>query len=228
MQFIKKLVTQPADWDYWFTTTTNRRTYDYASDYSDLHHLRAAKHFLINEQNGCCAYCGQGISLDGSSIEHVVPKELNVSLSTDYHNLVAVCKKPVKDPETGKDHCDKEKGSRVITPFIFFADSDVTDKKGNTYFKSKSDGSIEANTNTTLSNWYQAQAFIEVLNLNHSLLRQNRAKDMLAGLLSAYIACPKGQKGIFWKVQFEHILKNKKIPYRQFLLNYIAGKIGVN
>lgn len=228
MQFIKKQDTQPADWNSWFTTSTNRRTYDYGSDYSDLHYIRRAKEFLLNEQNGYCAYCGQEINTDSASIEHVIPKELNVTLSTAYHNLVAVCNKPFKDPETGKDHCDKEKGSRIITPFIFLSDCDVTETKGNAYFIAKSDGTIEAKTNTTPSNWYQAQAFIEVLNLNHTLLKQNRAKDMLAGLTSAFTACPTAQKGIFWKVQFKRILQNKNIPYRQFLLIYIAGRIGLN
>lgn len=228
MQFIKKLEVQPKDWDSWFTTSTNRRSYDYGKDYSDLHYLRKAKEFLLNEQNGYCAYCGQTINLNNSSIEHVIPKELNVTLSTSYHNLVAVCNTPLKDPDTGRDHCDKEKGSYIITPFIFHSNSDVVEAKGNAYFKAKSDGTIEAKTNTTPSNWHQAQAFIEVLNLNHSLLKQNRAKDVLAGLISGFTACPAAQKGIYWKVQFKRILQNKNIPYRQFLLIYIAGKIGLS
>lgn len=74
----------------------------------------------------------------------------------------------------------------------------------------------------------QAKSFIEVLNLNHKILKENRTKDVLSGLLEVYAQLPKHQKSNFWKQQFNRIVRNKKHPYRQFLLIYIGNKIGIN
>ena len=145
MEYIKKANSQPADWGNWFTTGTGIRSYDYGADYSALRGLTDAKQFLINEQNGLCAYCQQDISKDNSSIasiEHVVPKSINKELSTNYFNLVAVCNLKVKDSITNRLHCDNEKGSEVISPFIFYSDSSVSNTVNNKYFEAYSNGQI--------------------------------------------------------------------------------------
>lgn len=228
MQFINKGNTPPPDWEKWFTTSSGKRTYDYRKDISDLHFIRDAKQYLINEQNGYCAYCNQEITLDTASIEHVIPKEHNISLSTAYFNLIAVCKTPLKDPDTGLDHCDKVKGSKLITPFVFATNCDVSLNANHAFFIAKSDGMIMAKPTLSTSDYFLAEAFINTLNLNHSLLKQRRADDMLAGLLQAYMHCDAKQKAIYWKTQFHRILLNKKIPFRAFLLIYIASRIGIN
>lgn len=138
MQYIKKSGLQPADWDHWFTLYTadgNRRSFDYKADYAALPDIPAhAKQFLLNEQYGLCAYCQGEITLGNSSIEHVIPKSANVHLSTSYHNLVAVCNEPVKDPATGKRHCDKERGDKILPHVIFYADADCTAESVHSYF----------------------------------------------------------------------------------------------
>jgi hypothetical protein len=100
MQYIKKQNTPPIEWDIWFTKAAGDRSYDYGNDNKSLTNLRQARQFLINEQHGLCAYCQQTISMENSSIEHVIAKEFNKELSTNYYNLVAVCKTQLKDTVT--------------------------------------------------------------------------------------------------------------------------------
>lgn len=228
MQYIKKQNTPPDAWEDWFKKATGERSYDYRKDSGSMRQLLLARDFLINEQHGLCAYCQQSINESNSSIEHVVPKELNVELSTNYHNLVAVCKTQLKDPGTGRMHCDDEKGSKVITPFIFFFDSEATQQKNNQYFKADSNGKIEPKKGLSEELTKQVEAFIEVVNLNHSVLMQKRSKDIFGGLLDIYRSLPTWQKGTFWKEQYQRILKNPKQPFRQYLLIVIGTKIGIN
>jgi len=228
MQYIPKNNKIPDNWDSWFTKATGERSFDYGKDYSALTNLVEAKKYLIAEQHGLCAYCQTAINTDNASIEHVVPKEKNLELSTNYHNLVAVCKSQVKDIYTGKMHCDKEKANQLITPFIFTNDSDVTAARNNSYFAAYSDGTISAKPKLTVEIGNEADSFINILNLNHITLKQRRTKDVLNGLIEASTVVPNHQKRIFWKLQFEKILLNKKQPYRQYLLIYIANKLGIN
>jgi uncharacterized protein (TIGR02646 family) len=227
MQYIEKQNTPPVDWEKWFTTGTGKRTYDYKADSAALPFLRDVKKFLIEEQHGLCAYCNQKINIDNASIEHIIPKECNVPFSTSYTNLIAVCKTPLKDPKTGKDHCDKEKGSHIITPLVLLSNCDVTEKRNNPYFGAHTDGTIYAKS-TRQADFFQAQAFIETLNLNHYLLMESRSKDMLAGLLQGFMACDVRHQRLYLKTQFDRIMADKKIPHRQFLLIYLAGKLGIN
>ena len=228
MQYIKKQNTPPSDWDKWFITATGEKSFDYGKDYNSLTNLRQAREFLISEQHGLCAYCQQTISIENSSIEHVIPKELNKELSTNYFNLVAVCKTQLKDPHTNKLHCDKEKGSDLISSFIFVSNSEVTETKNNSYFTAFSNGIINPKPALSDELRQQVEAFIKVLNLNHSNLAEKRVKDVLNGLISAYSSLPQNQKKSFWKNQFKRFLQNKKQPYRQFLLIYIGMRIGIN
>lgn len=233
MQYIKKQDIQPVNWDNWFTKATGARSYDYKRDNSSMTNLKESRRFLLNEQDELCAYCQQKLDkedLIDSSIEHVTPKGHNKELSTNYHNLVAVCKSPTKDPETGRLHCDKERGSLMISPIIFYSNSDVTETKNNRYFNVFSDGNIVAKHSLPESEKKQVEAFIEVLNLNHKTLREKRTKDILDGWISAFHSIPRidPRKNLFWKVKFDNLLLNKKQPFRQFLLIYLGNKIGLN
>ncbi|MEN9523696.1 MAG: hypothetical protein RL065_2073 [Bacteroidota bacterium] len=227
MQFIQKQNSQPVDWDTWFTTATGRRSYDYGADNDSLTQLSNARNFLVNEQSGLCAYCQRKITLESSTIEHVIPKEFNKDLSTDYHNLVAVCIPKGKD-ENGKYHCDKSKLSQKILPIIFFSDALVTQQSNSIYFMCYPDGSVIAKSNNDINLKKQVEAFIEILNLNHKDLIKKR-KDAWVALTDIYQAVPQYQREKFWKNQFENILINQSKEYRQFLLIYLGSKkIGIN
>lgn len=230
MQYIQKQNTPPIDWEKWFTTGNNKRSFDYATDYGSLRYIAEARQYLIDEQKGLCAYCQQKINSDNSSIEHIIPKEFNKELSTNYFNLVAVCKTTPKDSETQKYHCDKQKGSVLISPIIFNSNSDVTKKSNSHFFRTGSDGQIRAKENLSDEVKKQVESFIDIVNLNHKQLREKRTKDVLDGLINAYHAIPKTnhQKCNYWEVQFDRIYKNNYYPFRQFLLIYISTRLGRN
>ncbi len=227
MQYIEKQTTPPNDWEKWFTTANGVRSFDYKKDYNSLTNVKFAKAFLLGEQHGLCAYCQQVITLENASIEHVTPKEHNVNLSTNYFNLVAVCKTQIKDSE-GKVHCDKQRLSSLISPIIFYGNAEANDSKTNSYFGAYADGSVFAKHNLDEQTKKQVEAFIEVLNLNHTQLKETRAKEVLDGINAIFISLPQQQKKAFWKNQYERILQNKSHPFRQFLLSYIGSKIGIN
>lgn len=233
MQYIKKQNKPPENWDSYFEKyidgTEPVRSFDYGKDYGSLRQLSTVLELLINEQHGLCAYCQQKIKKENASIEHVFAKEFNKELSTNYYNLVAVCKNPPKDKQN-RSHCDKERGSALLTPIIFYADSQVEATKNNSYFVAYSDGLIEAKPQLKSAIKKQVEAFIELLNLNNSILKESRAKDVLDGLTSIFAAIPNDNptKKNFWQAQFERILRDEKRPFRQFLLIYIFGKLRRN
>lgn len=227
MQYIKKQNTEPADWNNWFTVPPNRRSYDYGADDRSLPDLRLAKSFLINEQHSLCAYCQQKITLENASIEHVTPKEHNKELSTNYFNLVAVCKKQqVPDPVTGNLHCDSTRGSELLPSLIFYSNAKSTDQNLNKYFRAYGTGEVVAKHNLDLYTKNQVEAFINQLNLNHSILKNKRAKDVLTGISKA--ANTVADKHRFWRAQYSRILLDLGHPFREYLLVYIGPKIGLN
>jgi uncharacterized protein (TIGR02646 family) len=228
MQYIKKQNEPPEHWDEWFTTATGRRTFDYNADNRALRNLAQAKQFLIDEQHGLCAYCQKTINQETSSIEHVIPKEFSVELSTCYYNLVAVCKKTPED-ENGKLHCDKEKQSKLITPFIFASNCDVTGAANNSYFAAGAGGMLAPKEKIADYHKFQVEAFINILNLNHAALIGNR-NEALNGIFAIYrsISTDKDEQKKFWHSQFQSILLNKSRSYRQFLLIFIGKKVGKN
>jgi uncharacterized protein (TIGR02646 family) len=230
MQYINKQDAEPADWDQWFTVPPNRRSFNYGQDSGSLPNLRKAKEYLINEQNGLCAYCQQKIEIENSSIEHVIPKEHNIELSTSYYNLVAVCNKnQIKDPETNKFHCDRNRGSELISPIIFYSNSHSGSAKINCFFTAYADGQIVPKHNIKDNIKNQVQAFIDILNLNHANLLSKRAKDTLNGLTAAYKAIPdsNSQKGKYWNIQYNRLLSNVNHPFREYILIYIGNKLGM-
>lgn len=229
MQFIHKQPIEPNEWDGWLTVPPNRRTFDYAMDRSALPEIGFARRYLIEEQYSLCAYCQQKINFDNSSIEHVIPKEYNKVLSTSYFNLVVVCNKnQIKDPVSGKYHCDRARGSKLIPSIIFYSNAQSSAAKTNQFFAVYSDGTVKANKNLPESIKCQVDSFIEVLNLNHINLKDTRAKGVLRGLFEAYnMMVTKEQKRSFWRIQYQRILNDKSHPYREYLLIFIGSKIGL-
>ena len=230
MQYIQKQHKEPVGWNEWFTVPPNRRTFDYGADYSALTNLKLAKAFLIKEQNDLCAYCQQKIAPENASIEHVAPKEHNRELSTSYFNLVAVCKKQqIPDPKDNKLHCDSTRGSKLLPLIIFYANAQSTSDSLNKYFDSYSDGSIIAKRNLDQPTKNQVESFIEILNLNHSTLKNKRAKDTLNGIISASHSFHNpAAKNRFWRAQYHRILNHVSHPFREYLLVYIGSKIGLH
>lgn len=198
MQYIEKQTTPPNDWDKWFTTANGVKSFDYKKDYNSLTSVKLAKRFLLDEQHGLCAYCQQVITVENSSIEHITPKEYNVNLSTNYFNLVVVCKTQIKDND-GKVHCDKQRLSSLISPIIFYGNADANASKTNSYFTAYSDGTVITKPNLDEQTKKQAEAFIEVLNLNHTQLKETRVKDVLDGINAIFKNLPQHQKKDFWK-----------------------------
>jgi uncharacterized protein (TIGR02646 family) len=227
MQYIKKQNTEPADWNNWLIVPPARRSYDYSADRSALTHYIQILNYLINEQSGLCAYCQQKITNKDASIEHVTPKEHNKELSTNYFNLVAVCKKQqIPDPATKKLHCDSTRGSELLPPLIFYANAKSTVNNLNKYFRAYSTGEVVAKHNLDMNTRSQVEAFIELLNLNHSVLKNKRAKDVLTGISIA--ANSVADKHRYWRVQYNRILLDLSHPFREYLLVYIGPKIGLN
>ena len=226
MQYIAKQAVAPTDWEDWFNTATNRRSYGYKADYSELRNITDARAFLLGEQHELCAYCQSALTVEQASIEHVIPKEHNVPFSTHYHNLVAVCKSTSLD-NTGKRYCEEMRGSELLPPIIFYANAQVTETKNHTFFTAYRDGAIDVKPKLqdVISN--QVKSFIDILNLNHSILSKKR-KEALDGILSVYDLLPNLQKRNYLQVQFNRVLSNPNTPYRQYLLIYLGQKLGLN
>jgi uncharacterized protein (TIGR02646 family) len=201
MQYIKKQNTAPQDWDSWFArgdgASNVQRSYIYNQAHPDL------KKYLLEEQNGLCAYCQQKININTSSVEHVFPQSLNEELSTNYHNLVLVC----SGTAAGEKHCDKARGNQFIINLIFsnlaglhiknqyddtaisaLSQDDINSLwhniRLNVYFEAQADGQItkpyKPNTDEPHLN-EQIDFFINILNLNHSQLvaaRKNAIKAL--------------------------------------------------
>lgn len=189
MEFINKQNNQPAQWNTWFTTANGSRSYNYALDYQQLTLLPDARQYLILEQQNLCAYCQRDISLETSSIEHVIPKSVNIALSTNYHNLVAVCKGTSLDhvQERMTRHCDKSRLNKHILPLFFFQDCKVSfnltnqGAQNNSYIKVKFNGTILAKENLPV----ELQQFVNymihtILNLNHPALVEERRNAIAA------------------------------------------------
>ena len=141
---------------------------------------------------------------------------------------MAVCGTQEKDPVSGKYHCDKEKLSQPITPFIFLSNCQVLETSNHPYFLAYSDGLIVPKLRISEALESQVNAFINITNLNHLTLKNHRVKDVLNPILEVLHTIEQNKKRLFMKAQFERILSNPKQPFRQFLLIYFASKLGIN
>jgi uncharacterized protein (TIGR02646 family) len=216
MEFIHKTPKQPKDWEYWFTLPTGRRTFDYKTDADAIVHMNAIRGHLLAEQNNLCAYCQSQLTLKNSSIEHFIPKSKNVNLSTTYHNLVAVCKSPPKGFD-GKQHCDKRRSNLPLPALIFYDDCKCKLTQGHPYFQSFQDGSIAANPNADKFFQIELSRVIEELNLNHSVL-VNQRKNLVRAIYEVWRDLPNYQKRDYMRVQYRRINEDLAHPFRQYLL----------
>jgi uncharacterized protein (TIGR02646 family) len=228
MQFIDKSHTEPANWNVWLTTGTGKRSYNYALDYSALRSISNAKQFLLTEQNYLCAYCQSKLTQQTASIEHFIPKSKNVNLSTNYHNLIAVCADSPKDIY-GRKHCDKIRDNKLLAPIIYYNDSQVSSIRNNPYFTVYQDGTITSKQTSKDENTKrQVDAFIDILNLNHENLKSKRSQETLKPIMDIYLKLPNREKNAFLSNRFNQILADPTQPYRQYLLIYIASRLNIN
>jgi uncharacterized protein (TIGR02646 family) len=228
MQFINKSNIPPQNWDKWFTTANGRRSFDYKKDFDNLLELSKAREYLLKEQHHLCAYCQSKLTLQNSSIEHFIPKVENELLSTNYFNLVVVCKDSPFDSATRKKHCDKERESLLIPPLIFYKNAQVTQTKNHSFLNiSKTDGEIFPKEKLPNEIQYQIWSFINILNLNHEVLK-NKRKETLNGILELMYQIPRNERTIFIKTQNQRVLNDYSIPFRQFILIGLSKELGIN
>lgn len=227
MQFIDKQPEAPQGWNDWFSRTDGYgdivRSHNYAAHASEYHEIKQAKQFLIEEQHGLCAYCQKKLNIDTASIEHLVPKSFNKAISTNYHNLVAVCKTATKD-SAGKLYCEPQRGNQLMVLPIMYKNCATILENGHPYFRAKADGTIEVKKELPQQTYAQLHAFIEILNIgSHSVLRNNR-KNALDKLLEPFVILPTDQaKQQYLQIQFDRINEDIGIEYRQYLLMYLSG-----
>lgn len=225
MQFISKTPLQPNDWDDWFTVPPDRRSFDYNSDRDAMPNLRNAKEYLLREQHFLCAYCQSSLSIDNASIEHCIPKSKNKSLSTSYHNLIVVCKTPIKDPYTGKLHCDKSRGNSSLPLFVFLGDSKCEITSGHPYFEAGQDGYIRPNRKNDIYTQFEIASFIEKLNLNHEFLVASRREKIRRSVFDAFKMIPPRERKGYLQYQYYRIDNARDTEFRQFLLICIKNQL---
>ena len=141
------------------------------TEYIPIPELREA---LLKEQGFICAYCMRRIPINDpniaetSKIEHLKSRADRPDLQLSFSNMVVCCPGNIDN----KSHCDKLKGGKNVN-FDFF-DSALQ----NSISYSTNDATIDS------SNYKWNKEINELLNLNHSRLKQNR-KNTLDGIIEA-------------------------------------------
>lgn len=96
----------PTSFDTWKAMANE----DWQPSYSSLQNpeKRVLHQALLDEQGHLCCYCGRGIELSDSHIEHFRPQEQREDLALDFENLLASC---IRETEPGAPlHCGHAKG----------------------------------------------------------------------------------------------------------------------
>lgn len=97
----------PAGFEAWKSLAND----NWQPTYDDLQNpqKRELHQALLDEQGHICCYCGRGISLTDSHIEHFRPQELRDDLALNYDNVFASC---IRETEPGAPlHCGHAKGN---------------------------------------------------------------------------------------------------------------------
>lgn len=96
----------PESFDAWKALAND----DWQPCYGNLQNpeKRALHQALLDEQGRACCYCGRGIALHDSHIEHFRPQELREDLALQFDNLFASC---IRETEPSAPlHCGHAKG----------------------------------------------------------------------------------------------------------------------
>lgn len=141
-----------------------RKKYDDNFDNMYADDKNALKEILIAEQRSRCAYCMCRIEMSNSTIEHYIPRSVDMNLSIDYRNLFAVCDK-TKDKPKEMQTCDAHRGNKTL------------------HIDPRQQNDIDTICYTHSGYIHSTNAdyeidIIETLNLNCRMLINNRARTM--------------------------------------------------
>lgn len=132
----------------------------------------ALKSKLSDDQGYICCYCNARVELSGSSVEHITPISVDKTLLAEYDNLLIACNGGRQERfENNNDHeqyplyCDAHRENNNLP----FNPLDIDCWSGFQYLIE--DGSVIANNS-------QAQAVMEVLNLDCNILRLSRLEAL--------------------------------------------------
>lgn len=96
----------PASFEAWKSS----KNQDWEPSYNNLQNpeKRVLHQALVEEQGWVCCYCGRGITLADSHVEHFRPQESYPDLALDFTNLHASC---IRETKPGAPlHCGHAKG----------------------------------------------------------------------------------------------------------------------
>jgi uncharacterized protein (TIGR02646 family) len=227
MFYIKKSDLPPGNWEALFSKHVAddggpilRRSYvfDECINKSDVCKI------LLEEQNYLCAYCQRRLSNESASIEHLVPNSLNSEMSTLYYNVVAVCKD--NKLASGENFCEPNRGNKLLPLLVLYKNVSSTETSTNAFYTCTSTGELIPRKDLDPSIKNQVQSFIEILNLNIEKLKEARK-----AAVNAKIVMPLSRRGTSRedkkKIQ-RIILKAGDIEFRECLLSFINGKLGIH
>lgn len=199
----------------------SNRTENYIPTYGNLstQALADLRNNLVAEQGAICCYCMSRIKADSTKmkIEHWESQEKHPDRQLDYSNLLGACLGGEKHGEKtlrNTHHCDTRKRNDALSLNPAAPNSNMESR-----LKYLRDGTIESD-DAKLSNDIN-----NVLNLNYSLLRSNRA-SVLTGLQRAL------SKRSLSRSDLQKLLKIWESPpfepYCQIAINYLRKKLHVS
>lgn len=128
---------------------------------------------LLKEQGYLCAYTMRRIEEDTMHIEHIYPQSIYMDRAIEWTNIVAAY------PNTGNISERHDYGADLKADYDpengFISPINLDVKK---HFKFKQDGEIEGLTD-------EARTTIDVLNLNHEILKNNRHEKIKTAIKEA-------------------------------------------
>ncbi len=223
MRFVKKDRIVPEAFNSIVQATINTPGHD---GYNSLgRNKKLLLQSLIDEQHSLCAYCNQKISLETSTIEHLICQSHNPNLDLNYHNLFAVCKG--NDGKIPTSHCDKYrangKQNGYFFPFILFEKCISTSWDSiNPFFDIEFNSKLrlvsgkiiprEANISGFPSIKNNIQNVIDMLNLNAPILIEAR-KEKWQSVLDT-----KQKRNLDWKALFDYYVKIESTDFYEFVL----------
>ncbi len=168
MKYIKK--TQIPQF---FIDTTSRL--NNWSEYQGLDKRILKSYILENEQNNLCGYCESKVTLNGSHIEHIKPKSLDInSLTFDYYNLIVSCNGSCNNNYNQSETCGHIKGEEYNENLFL---NPTTQKIIRQYFKYENSGKIDSSGLDEIKALYT----INLLKLNtfNNNIQEARKKSLI-------------------------------------------------
>ena len=201
---------------------TPNATYDGFSAKNDV------RDAFIQEQKGLCAYCSGRIAniwnadLNDykTTIEHYKSRTDFPNLQLEYSNMLGVCNGTISGNSKNILHCDKKRGSKILTinPLSKNCEKQVEYNSTSGKIRSKQD---------------KIQTDIDTLNLNERNLLQNRKDRIDDAVKRMKRYYPKKENGSWTKLEIQKEIKywnsendlgNLK-PYCQAAIAYLNNKL---